>query len=797
MNGRAATSRRILRRAGLAAAVSLTAALACGGDDVQRLRDLQSQGNYVETLAPLREQLAQQPADPDLNLLYGRALLMTGQAGGAVWPLGRASEDPAYAIEAGLLLGMALLQGGSATDAIAAADRVLKIDPENLDALLLHARARVDAVHNDQAIEEIDALIERNPDDPQLRALRIIPLIRTRRLDEAGQALADLRKMLGDTDLRDPITEAYFCAAEATFVHERGDLDEAAAQWKKCVEQHDGDATVTRGAIKFYHETGKKDDARALLEKGLQHNPRDIELRLALAEMLRSGGDAKAADELMEAAAREFPSVDQWSALADYHVAGGDYRRARTAIERAIEMMPSVPEELRFAYADILVSAGDPDEAEKVAQSLEVPVRRDLLRGRVQLARGDAAGAFGSFEKGLTLWPNNAAARYWAAQAAVALGRFVDAVSQYREAIRANPTGTDAAIELAELQEALGSPELGIEPLRLYLAERPNDVEAWRLSTRLLFESGDTFTGRRSLARLRSIDPRAAAATAAGIRRRSSGAQAAAESLEASDLDLTAPENAELLRALVEARIETGAPARAIERVDAAIAVHGEVPEFHALRGRVLSALGDAVQARAAFERALSLDARHVASLVGLGRLAERSGDAAAALQWYDRARAADPVVAEPALAAAELVAARGERAVAIERFEGVLRVEPLHAGAAGRLAELLEQSGDLDRARDLAQRAVALQGGSEVREQLGRLQVAKGDVQSAVAILRQAVDRDPERASLHYWLGRALSLAGDDAAARVAYGEALARGDSKEDERVRAELAGLGEDAR
>ncbi len=791
--GRAAVRRGWAPWRVLVPCIGVVFGLVACGDGMSEIRDLQQQGRFAESLKPLQEALVEHPADSELNFLYGRALLLTGRAGGAVWPLSRARENAELAVPAGLLLTTALLQGGSATDAIVAAGKVLEIEPDNLQARVLHARAQVDAVHNKEALQELDALIEENPDDTRLRALRIIPLIRLERLDEAGEQLAELRVIVSSGELRDPAVEAHFCAAEATFREERDQREEAQKAWEGCLEKYRGNPTILRGALEFYGQTGQSDLARSLLERSLEEAPDNIEIRIALADQLRAEGEAEKGRHLMEEGVSQFPSAEAWSALADYHVAGGDYRAARDAIEHAIEMLPTMSEELRFAYADVSILAGDLDSAEQIVDSLELPVQRDLLRGRIELARGDAQSAFESFEKGIGLWPNNATARYLAGQAAEQLGNFGEAVSQYREAVRVDPAAGEAALALVSLQRALGTPNLAIEPLRVHLAENPRDVAAWRSWVRLLFDTQELTGARQGLQRLRSLDPRAAVVVGASLRREREGPQVALAALEASKLDLTRPQNVEVLNALVVAAIDAGSPGRALRDVDAAVAAHPDAPEFHELRGRVLRAQGDASQAQAAFERALELDPDRAASLLELGRMAEANGKGSEALALYDRASAADRSSPDGSFAAGELLASRGDRDQAIARFESALRVSPLDLEAARRLADLLASEGrDLARALDVARRAVAVGRSADDLERLGQIQIARGEGSAAAASLGQALEKEPESASAQYWLGRALALSGDRDAAREAYRKALASADADEAERARAELAKL-----
>src|SRR5262252_2912352 len=77
---------------------------ACGrADPLSEIRELQKQGSFAATVEPLRRLVDADPTRVEAHLLLGVALLRTGEAGLAVWPLRRAAESPDHAVEAGIL----------------------------------------------------------------------------------------------------------------------------------------------------------------------------------------------------------------------------------------------------------------------------------------------------------------------------------------------------------------------------------------------------------------------------------------------------------------------------------------------------------------------------------------------------------------------------------------------------------------------------------------------------------------------------------------------------------------------
>ena len=121
----------------------------------------------------------------------------------------------------------------------------------------------------------------------------------------------------------------------------------------------------------------------------------------------------------------------------------------------------------------------------------------------------------------------------------------------------------------------------------------------------------------------------------------------------------------------------------------------------------MLSSVGKTAEARVAFEKALSFDPAYAPSLAALATLAATAGDTDTAVALFDRAAGADPADIDNHYQAAQILLAAGRIEEARERLSALLERVPTHAAAANDLAWLLtEQGEDLDRARELAQRA-------------------------------------------------------------------------------------------
>jgi tetratricopeptide (TPR) repeat protein len=714
----------------------------CGpSDPVAEIRELHAKGGFAESLEPLRGFLETHPDDAEVHYLYGLALLRTGQPSLALWPLRKAMENPEWLVPAALQLAAATLTTGNHEAAIEATGRILEAEPDHVEALLLRARARMDSRRDyEGALADAERVLELDPDSVEALVPRTVALLGLERIEEAAVAIEDLERRFADADLGRENTARY-CVARAIFAKEKGDAETAEQRYDACLEQFPTSVLVVDSAIDFYDERRRFQRALEILRKALDEAPTATQYRSSLAARLRAAGEVEEAERiLLEATAFENPGLATvaWLELGDHYVGVEDYAAAASALERAMETGEDPSPQLVFAYADALVMAGRYQRALEVAEGMDLPAHRDLVSGRVHLAQGRPAEALERFSEGLRLWPNNGAARYYAALAAEGLGDFDRAIAEYRYSIRADPAATDARYRLVRLHEAEGAYALALTVAYQRTRRAPESLDP---ETELVALLGRVAEVRGSLNRLAGRPGtwgRAAAALAEGTRARLGPAAAAQGLQQTQGLDLTDPRHAPALRALVVNLAAAGDADAALPYVEAGLAAHPDAAVFHEIHGLALerrSAPREAV--RAAYQRALELDPENAPALAALGRLAT---DPEAALALYARAAAADPEDPAPQRAAAELLVSLARREEAERRLAELLREHPYDGAAAARLAELrLDREAETDRTLELARRAVRFGAGPEAYELLSRVHRRRGEVEPAAEASRKA----------------------------------------------------------
>jgi tetratricopeptide (TPR) repeat protein len=734
------TARAVARAWAAPVALLAMALLACApADPVAEVRALQASGDYAGSLERLNTLIERNPQNAELQYLHGIALTRTGQPNLGVWSFRKAMEDPKWRVAAGLQLAQSSIAVGNSAAALDATRSVLEQEPENVQALVLQAEAKVRSRRdNEGAVADAERALALDPDEIDAQVVRTVALLNLGRIDDAAAAIGDLEQRVREADLGSE-AGAKFCLVRATFLKEKGDAKESEAQFDKCLEQYPENPQVVSEAAAFYEDSERRERAIEVLRHALEAEPLASYHRVRLASLLERDDKLTEAEDLLrkgtEVSDARLAALS-WVDLAEFQQRRQNPVAAVSAFERAIAGMSPPPPELLFQYAEALVIAGRTDRAREVAAELRVPAHRELILARASLVDGRPAEALARFDAGMQLWPNNAVARYYAAIAAEQVGDFDRAIAEYRYAIRAGPELTDARYRLARLYEAARAYDLAIVAGRHAAKDGTPDPVAERVALRVLARLGRLAEARPVIARA-AQNPElygpAVAAMAHGVRERRGPAEAVKLVREAPGLDLTDPRSAEALRELAMALVDSADSRGALAAVDAALAKHADDAELHALRAEVLArAHAPAGEARSEAERALALDPKHVGALALLARLAADAGDADAALDLYAKSAAADTRELGDTTArraCAELLLARGRGRDAEARLAELLRWAPYDGGAARRLAELrLAREDAGDEVLSLASRAARFSAQPEDFELLSRVHRQRGE---------------------------------------------------------------------
>ena len=694
---------------------------ACASEDpLVRARALQEANRFDESLPLLEGMMDVGSDDPEVLYRYGLALSRAGLPSRAIWPLNKAMKSDEWLVPAALVVARNGSRTSNFEEAIAAATTVLEHEPDNEQALMVRAEART-RTRNDSdyelALEDANRILELNPDARRALIPRTTALLALERAEEAGESLEELAVAFGEEGLESP-EASRFCVARATFAIEKREIARAKDIYEQCLERYPGDPLVTDQAVDYFKQIGNQERATQIVREAYENDKRNRSLRISYARRMQVLGDEAAAEAILQEGVEAENELERAQAFWDLGNFHSDAERLEKAVENYEASLALIDEspspQFLFDFADLLVRAEQYDRALEIASGIRIRSQREIITGRIHLARGDSEVALESLSDGLRLWPNNGVARYLAALAAEQTGDIDRAIEEYRYSIRATPGETDAGLRLGRILWAEGRGNVVLTILYQARGGNPMSFEDMILEAEVL-AARQPLPGPPERLQAYLTTPVALSRAAAALGRGNwfrLGPRAAYESLKAvRGIDLSLATSTPLLRVLIDTGIAAGQADDVLAQLGALVARNEANAQLQAFRALALLAAEDVAGARAAAEAALAIAPANGDALAVSVALAAKS-DPEAALALYAQAeeagldRYAEPTRSRLAREQARALAAANRTSDAIAALETHLKAQPLDALAVQDLAALVRAAGDADRAAALDARA-------------------------------------------------------------------------------------------
>ncbi|MDM5179879.1 PEP-CTERM system TPR-repeat protein PrsT [Massilia sp. DJPM01] len=786
------------------------------------------QGQYERLLADIGP--AAPPAQrPAVLALRAHALLGSGDIAQATALFAQALSLHPDLPDA--LLGMARMAvaANRHADAARLMQRALAVEPDNPDCLRFNADLLRATGKPDQALAAHQRILAKRPYNVQARLDMANLHLDAGRLSAAREAIAGARKLAG-ASLAVIYAEAMVDFREQKLAASReavqqvlrvapdhypaillagavqsalGATGQAEEHLQKFLAAYPGHVYATKLMGSLQVRANAPQAALDLLTPLIGAHPDDFELlTLAGEAKLRARQYGAATTFFEQASAMQPQAAGLRTSLALSRLGNGDTSRAVAELERAATLDASAPR-VGILLVMTHLRAKDPDNALAVVQEME---RRDdnplvqNLKGGIYLARRDASQARASFNRALALEPlylpalanlaqldlderkpADARKRYETAlakaprnrallEALAALaqreGRIAEAVTWLERARQAEPDALPLALRLADLYARAGDKAKALQLARTLETANPASPEATAMLAQVYVLNQDLGAALDAYARLAALAPASPTPLVrmASLQLERGDDDAALASLRQSlaidptlfDAQMT------MLNILIRQRKFT--EARTLARD-----VQQRKPDSangYKLEGDLLAAQGQHAAALAAWERAFErkADGALLIQIHGALNKLGRPADADARMARWFRDQPAD-VPARLYYASSKLVAS--DYKAAIGHLEAVLKVEPDNIIALNDLAWACQQSGD-SRAQAYAERAHALAPGNPaVLDTLGWIHAERGNLASALPLLRKASGLAPAAGNIHFHLGTALARSGDKRAAR------------------------------
>jgi tetratricopeptide (TPR) repeat protein len=490
------------------------------------------------------------------------------------------------------------------------------------------------------------------------------------------------------------------------------DLDAAITQVEEAIQidPSRGATYSSLGALQLAQ--GDRDAARAAFARAVEIDPKSVDARMALALFQLQTGEAVAAEETLKGALALAPMHAMANrTMAVLYLASNRAPEAERYLKAFVDGSGS--DRAAFALADYYVGLNRPDAARAVLQPM-AEREATAADAEVRLARidytADKAAAYRRIDAVIAKRPQHADAMITKARWLLADGKPNDALTHALGAAKAAPENAAAHYTVGMSHVALHDAQSAMTAFNEVIRLNPRAAAAQLQLSRLQLAQG-----------------------------------AVAETVELAESALkNAPGSVEARMTLVSGLIAQRDFNRADPLVAALLKDFPNAPQTHAIVGMQQLGKKNLAEARAAYERALSLDRRSYTAIAGLTTIDLLQRNTAAARTRVEARLAETPQDVRVLLLASRVYMAASDAATAERTLRRVVDLAPADSRAYALLGSIYIAQKRLPEARAEYDRLAAKSPKNvAVRTVAAMLSHSTNDIEDAKRRYREILDID------------------------------------------------------
>jgi putative PEP-CTERM system TPR-repeat lipoprotein len=737
---------------------------------------LAASGELREALAQLERAAGAGAAVEDVASRRISLLLQSGDSEGAERALAQAAT--LSELERARFEGRLAIQRNSGSAALTAFERALASRSDDREARLGRIEALALLGRRDEAMREVDALLEDDPDfapayiargDLELQQARFLPgakayeaalesgsglprLVRLRvrsaqivsllaaaQLDEARQALSALEGEAQSTPLLALMRARVALAGD--------DVSTAVNELRAFTRAVPDDLTGRMLLAGALLAQGNTEQAQAEIARATIEFPARDEPRLMLAELqMRRGRTLEAEEALRPLIARSPPNPQALALQGQLSIRQGEALAGLEFLEQGIAERPD-DERLRLQLAAAQVAAGEPRRAIETLASIEEPsllAARDRLRVIATAASEGPAAAEAQLRAAIARNPDDVDLSLMAASYYASTGDVERARRLLEEARVRRPEDSRLALALARLELSARRLDPATSLTEAVLARSPTDLGAMTLMAAIASERGNVQEADGWLDRARIAHPNALGIRVALARRElAKGDREAAGALIA-EAERAASGDVGALVTLAELNAAAGRTTEALKQLDQAEARRPDTPAILLARARVHLAAGNGAAARDSLRRALKINPAWTPAATTLAALETSTGNLDAALRVTQDLRKSDPRGTTADILEADIYLGSKRPADAARLFAGAYARAPSSI-LAQRALQARRAAGDTTPERELADWVRRSPTDAPARRALAEHYMQTGRSPLAIAELERVIELRPD----------------------------------------------------
>jgi predicted Zn finger-like uncharacterized protein len=491
---------------------------------------------------------------------------------------------------------------------------------------------------------------------------------------------------------------------------------------------------------------GKYDEARALLDAAAKKDPNDPvqdDIRFVRGELELAAKNADAAISAFSAAGQG-ASPRAHFGLARAYLLKKDRAKAEAEVEATLKGSPehvgALLARARLAWSLHRDEAASLKDLSVIVDGVAKPnaspgelSQAYSLRGWVMLTANRASDARTAFEEARKLDARNTSALIGEGELLYADGRYTEAISRFEEAVQKSPDDVDAVCGAAKTKIAL---------------ERLQDAKTQLTAARSTFKS------------------EMAVALWLGKAEDALGNKSVAESeynVAIALADPALPNAVEPYAALAKLLAAQGRTTEALQKLELAKSKLVDTPALQRAFGDVLAAQGKFDDAIGHYQKALAKNENDIATHFRLGQAYRKMRKMDLASASLEKVAAVDKEYPGLALERGMLFEESGDVQKALDQFQGALAKAPTDLDLMLRVGAAYVVIGQTEEGVKMLTKVFEQRPNSaEANHFLGRAYLRQGGLQTTAAMprLRRAAELDPNRAEYHLYVAWAANEA-------------------------------------
>ena len=678
---------------------------------------------WSELAAVLRGIIELDPKDADSRIKLARLLFRGNAADEAQKVI--ADIDASNNADLLALKGAIAYKLKDPAAAVADANAALRINPANVDALMLLAA---------------DRLQNRDP----ISALAYVNKIPADRADDVAVQVFKIR---------------IFDAQQ--------DTAKVEAQLKKLAAQYPKEISLQQQLVRFYLSQNKPQDAEKIL-RSINQTP---EAELELVRLLFvTQGPAAARAELDSRIGQGGDIFPYQMALADLEYNQHEFEASSNLLKQLASDNGSKDHAIaaKTKLAQHELEQKNVDQAEKLVAEILSADNRNAgglkLRATIELNRDQFDPAINDIRTALNDQPRAPDLLMLMATAYERSGAIELAEKQLADALRASNYDSNVALAYSSFLQRRGNPQRAEDMLTDMAARKPRDVQ-------ILAALAEVKLGRQDWAGAQELGERIrqlgiannVADQILGVA--FGGENKVDQSVAAFQDALTAaPSATQPMISLVRELVQAKQSDKAVDFLQKTLKKEPDNADALVLLGSVQLANQQSDQAAKSFQTAISKKPKDNHGYRALADLYRSQHDKAAAIRTIQSGLEQLPDDLTLRMSLAALYEDDGNYDEAVKAYEYILSQQPGSLIAANNLASLLadhrSDKASLDRAQALA-KSLTQSPIPQFKDTVGWVSYRAGDYKTAIPLLEQAVSALPNAAVIHYHLGMAYLGAG------------------------------------